>query len=201
MFGMRKSIKTVVALGMAMTFVAGSALPSLAQNYDRRHDRRPDWAGDRRFNGPRHEVIIRERPSSYRYRPMPRSRWYRNVHIYRPWGRPYIGYGFYYRDADAFAFLGLTALSFAAFNAMNEAQQRAHEQAIVDASSAPVGEPIHWNDGNGSGDVTTVREGHTQDGRECREFQQQVTIGGQNQEAYGTACRQPDGSWQVVDQK
>jgi hypothetical protein len=194
---MSKSIRTIIATGMAAVFLAGSALPVAAQRFDRR----PDWGGDRRFGGPRHEVIIRERPSYYRYRPMPRSRWYHNVRIYRPWGRPYVGYGFYYRDADALAFLGLTALSFAAFDAMSEAQQRAHEQAIVDASRAPVGEPIHWDDGSGSGEVTTVREGHTPDGRQCREFQQQVTIGGKNEEAYGTACRQPDGSWQVVDQK
>jgi surface antigen len=33
----------------------------------------------------------------------------------------------------------------------------------------------------------------------CREFQQQAAIGGEIREVYGTACRQPDGSWQVVD--
>lgn len=33
----------------------------------------------------------------------------------------------------------------------------------------------------------------------CREYQQTVTIGGQQEEAYGTACRQPDGSWKIVN--
>jgi surface antigen len=31
----------------------------------------------------------------------------------------------------------------------------------------------------------------------CREFIQNVTIGGRTQQSYGTACRQEDGSWEV----
>ena len=33
---------------------------------------------------------------------------------------------------------------------------------------------------------------------ECREFQQTIMIGGQPQQAYGTACRQQDGTWKIV---
>jgi surface antigen len=32
----------------------------------------------------------------------------------------------------------------------------------------------------------------------CREFQQTIIVGGKPQPAHGTACRQPDGSWQIV---
>ena len=32
----------------------------------------------------------------------------------------------------------------------------------------------------------------------CREFTKVVTVGGQPQPAYGKACYQPDGSWQIV---
>jgi triosephosphate isomerase len=35
-------------------------------------------------------------------------------------------------------------------------------------------------------------------GRYCREFQQTVTIGGRTEQAYGTACMQPDGAWEVI---
>lgn len=35
-------------------------------------------------------------------------------------------------------------------------------------------------------------------GRYCREFQQEITVGGQRQQGFGTACRQPDGAWQIV---
>jgi len=31
----------------------------------------------------------------------------------------------------------------------------------------------------------------------CREFQQTVTIGGETQKAFGQACRQPDGTWEI----
>ncbi len=35
-------------------------------------------------------------------------------------------------------------------------------------------------------------------GNECREFQQTITIAGQTHKAYGTACRQADGTWKIV---
>lgn len=68
------------------------------------------------------------------------------------------------------------------------------------AYSAPVGQQITWANpqtGN-SGTITPTREGTSSSGQYCREFQQTVTIGGQKQQGYGTACRQPDGSWQIV---
>jgi hypothetical protein len=33
---------------------------------------------------------------------------------------------------------------------------------------------------------------------ECREYQAPATIGGQQQQTHGTVCRQPDGSWRIV---
>ncbi len=35
-------------------------------------------------------------------------------------------------------------------------------------------------------------------GRQCREFQQTVTVGGVARPGFGTACLQPDGSWRIV---
>ena len=73
-------------------------------------------------------------------------------------------------------------------------------QAQQQASAAPVGETIAWNNPNSgnSGSVTTLRDGTSANGRYCREFQQTVVVGGQVQESYGVACRQPDGSWQLI---
>lgn len=51
-----------------------------------------------------------------------------------------------------------------------------------------------------SGTVTPVRTYETPQGQNCREFQQTVTIGGKSESAYGTACRQADGSWKIVNQ-
>lgn len=38
-------------------------------------------------------------------------------------------------------------------------------------------------------------------GQPCREFVTTITIGGEEQQGYGTACRQPDGNWQVVAER
>lgn len=74
-------------------------------------------------------------------------------------------------------------------------------QANDKATDAPIGETIHWNNPQTGhyGTVTPVRDGtQAQTGAYCREFQQTVTIGGKTEQAYGTACRQPDGSWRIV---
>ncbi|OYQ33424.1 hypothetical protein CHU95_13515 [Niveispirillum lacus] len=130
--------------------------------------------------------------------PPVRRRADRDVVFGRPYRHGYHGYGYYRRDDDAALFLGLTALSLVALGVLTEAQQRAHEDAQIRATMAPVGQPIIWSDGSDGGSVTALREGRTPQGAYCREFQQQVTIGGRTEDAYGTACQQPDGSWQVV---
>jgi surface antigen len=68
------------------------------------------------------------------------------------------------------------------------------------AYAAPVGQQITWNNpqnGN-NGTITPVRDGYSQSGAYCREFQQTIVVGGQQKQGYGTACRQPDGSWKMV---
>jgi len=73
-------------------------------------------------------------------------------------------------------------------------------RANTQAHSAPVGETISWNNpetGN-SGTVTPVRDGKSESGRYCREYQQTIYVGGQQETGYGIACEQQDGSWQIV---
>lgn len=129
---------------------------------------------------------------------VPPRRQYRNVWVVRPYGHRYYGYGYHRYDRDAYPWLAFTAINVSLVNAMSEQQQRAYEDAQVRATSAPVGETIYWNDGDASGAVTATREGSSSLDRYCREFQQTVTIGGKTEEAYGTACRQPDGAWEVI---
>jgi len=52
-------------------------------------------------------------------------------------------------------------------------------------------------DSGHSGTITPTRTYQTSGGQYCREYQQTVTINGNEQQAYGTACRQTDGSWKV----
>jgi len=62
------------------------------------------------------------------------------------------------------------------------------------------GQPLPWrNEQSGaSGTVVPRNYYQTANGTYCREFQQTITVGGQTQQGYGTACKQPDGSWKIV---
>ncbi len=84
--------------------------------------------------------------------------------------------------------------------AVDDEDKRRAAAAEKKAYTAPVGQQITWNDpknGN-SGTITPVRDGYAANGAYCREFQQTATIGGQQQQVFGKACQQPDGSWKVV---
>jgi len=48
------------------------------------------------------------------------------------------------------------------------------------------------------GAITPVETYQTGSGQYCREYIQEVVVAGDRQQAYGTACRQPDGTWQIV---
>ncbi len=84
---------------------------------------------------------------------------------------------------------------------MDKVDRMKANQAINTAHQAPLGETITWDNPNTGnyGTVTPIRDGTSSSGNYCREFQQTVTIGGKTESAYGTACRQPDGSWQIVN--
>ncbi len=64
---------------------------------------------------------------------------------------------------------------------------------------SPSGTAIEWrNPDNGHrGSVTPTRTFRSE-GRYCREYIQEAVINQEKQKIYGTACRQPDGSWQVL---
>lgn len=49
-----------------------------------------------------------------------------------------------------------------------------------------------------SGAVTPMRTYQNAEGQPCREFTTTIIIGGEEEQGYGTACRQPDGSWELV---
>ena len=83
---------------------------------------------------------------------------------------------------------------------LDKADRMYMQDAQKSAMAAPVGETITWNNpesGHG-GSYTPVRDGTSSTGRYCREYQQTVVINGQQQQAYGQACRQPDGSWELI---
>lgn len=81
----------------------------------------------------------------------------------------------------------------------NYANQNA-QQAL---ETAPTGKSMPWQNpqtGN-SGSVTPSTPYQNASGQYCREFTQNIVVGGKAQTGYGTACRQNDGTWQIVSQQ
>jgi surface antigen len=86
---------------------------------------------------------------------------------------------------------------------LNPGAQGALGEAEARALDAPVGEAIAWETPGmpgTRGTVTPVRDGQDRAGNRCREFEHVVRIDGRQEVATGTACRDADGRWRVVEQ-
>ncbi|HAC59435.1 RT0821/Lpp0805 family surface protein [Parvibaculum sp.] len=86
-------------------------------------------------------------------------------------------------------------------NNIGRSLDRADQAYLQNASygAFQTGQPTRWSNPQ-SGNYGYVEPGRSyQSGNAyCREYSQTVYIGGRPESAYGTACRQPDGSWQIV---
>lgn len=84
---------------------------------------------------------------------------------------------------------------------LDRADRMYMQQAQSQAYTAPIGEEIAWNnpESGNRGSYVAVRDGTSSNGRYCREYQQTIIVGGKEQAAYGTACQQPDGSWEIIN--
>ena len=80
---------------------------------------------------------------------------------------------------------------------MDRTDQNCIGQAL---EHAPDRQTVRWNDPDSGAQfaVTPVRTEPAGGDRYCREYVTEVVIGGRSEQAYGTACRQPDGSWERV---
>jgi surface antigen len=79
-------------------------------------------------------------------------------------------------------------------NAMDQLDERCVGQVLEHAGSD---QPVAWrNPDSGAAVRVTPLRTWEEDGRYCREYTTTVRIDGRPQQAWGTACRQPDGSWQ-----
>jgi hypothetical protein len=200
--------KSILALFTAAVIAVSTlTVPAQADARDYRRDHPRYYQHDRRYDkGYRHrnhkKPHYAKSPIIHhghgRSIPSHRIRLHRDIVVVRPYGHLYYGYGPYFYDDDAYKWLAFTAIAVKLLDNLNEQQQREHEAAQVRATAAPVGETIYWREGNASGYVTATREGTSSAGRYCREFQHEVTIGGKSEQAYGIACRQPDGSWELI---
>lgn len=79
---------------------------------------------------------------------------------------------------------------------LNYAQQTTQRSL----ETAQPGQTLPWRnpESGNSGTITPERYYQSASGEYCREFQQTITVGGQTQEGFGTACRQRDGAWRII---
>lgn len=79
--------------------------------------------------------------------------------------------------------------------------QRQAQLAQAEAlETAPSGQPVTWRnpDTGTAGEVRVQPAFADADGGPCRNFAHRIDVDGRQQSVAGTACRQTDGSWQVV---
>jgi len=81
----------------------------------------------------------------------------------------------------------------------NKDKQMAAQAAANAFENNRTGQSAGWKnpDSGNSGTITPTKTYQAGSGQYCREYRQDVVIGGEKQQAYGTACRQPDGSWKI----
>jgi surface antigen len=75
--------------------------------------------------------------------------------------------------------------------------ERANQRAL---ETTPSGTQVSWRnpDSGNAGTIVPQPAYQAPGGEYCREFQQTIQVGGESKQGYGTACRQPDGSWKVM---
>lgn len=75
---------------------------------------------------------------------------------------------------------------------------KARMNAALENNNA--GQPAYWNNTKTgtSYKVTPVKNVSINGNKYCREYRTTAIINGKQQQMYGKACRQPDGSWKAV---
>lgn len=79
-------------------------------------------------------------------------------------------------------------------------RQQAEQVAQGSLENNKSGVSSSWNnpDSGNSGTITPTNTYQTADGSDCRDFESTITVDGKTETALGRACRQPDGSWLIV---
>ncbi len=78
--------------------------------------------------------------------------------------------------------------------------ERADTTAQDTMETANTGQTVQWSnpDSGNSGTYKPTGDARLVDGKDCRDFDSSIIIDGKEQTAIGRACRQPDGSWKIV---
>lgn len=81
---------------------------------------------------------------------------------------------------------------------MDDTDRMRMNQAL---ESNPVGQPTYWQNQRTDTSYTVVPTKNVEVAGNpyCREYRSTANIAGKKQQVYGTACRQPDGTWKIQD--
>jgi surface antigen len=105
-------------------------------------------------------------------------------------------------DGRTAAIIGGTILGVIVGGSIGRSMDRIDQNCVGQIlEHAPDRQRIAWAD-HDSGSRYAVEPGRTfqqNDGRYCREYTTTAQVGGRSEQVHGTACRQPDGSWQLVN--
>jgi len=79
-------------------------------------------------------------------------------------------------------------------------KQQAEQVAQGSMENNQSGVSSTWSnpDSGNSGSITPTYTYQTADGEDCRDFKSTITVDDKTEAALGRACRQPDGSWLIV---
>lgn len=80
-------------------------------------------------------------------------------------------------------------------------QERAARNTQRTLEEYPTGNSNTWRnpDSGNYGSTTPTRTFTDANGQPCREYTSTVTVAGKQQQAYGTACRDAEGNWRIVE--
>ena len=85
-------------------------------------------------------------------------------------------------------------------NRLDDRDKRMASEAASRAfESGRTGESTQWSnpDTGNSGSVTPTKTYQLANGQYCRQYTQDIVVGGEKHQTHGTACRQGDGTWEV----
>jgi surface antigen len=105
-------------------------------------------------------------------------------------------------DGRTAAIIGGTVLGILIGGSIGQQMDRVDQNCVGQIlEHAPDREVITWNTAETGTrhEVTPVKTYEDTRGRYCREYQAVSVIGGEKRQTYGTACRQADGSWQLIN--
>ena len=105
-------------------------------------------------------------------------------------------------DGKTVAIIGGTILGAIVGGNVGQSMDRVDQGCVGQIlEHAPDGRPIAWTDTNNGGryQVTPDKPYQTNQGQYCRKYLTNAVIGGYDRQVYSTACRQPNGVWQMVN--